>query len=200
MGPSPTAEPQGFGVVVMGSSKVGKTTLIKGLLRLNDKNDNNSEAKIDNLYEYREYMFEPSDTTQSSHPTLRSRAIATGDLFVLLFSVNDMQTFNFANELRDFIVERKGNDIPTLFVGIKDREGKKPRLTRSVSYELADLVISCDFESSYHEMSLTDESVLTKLHQEILHHQKRSKANVTQISREQGTSLKHTLNRLFSRE
>ena len=157
-----------FGVVVMGSTKVGKTSFIRHLLQRNDS-VKEPEQKIDNLFEYREYTQTADGNHNRSHePTLRSRAINSGNMFVLLFSVNDIETFDFVSDLRASIVEKKGQDVPIIFVGLKPERSPGVELKRSISFEFADLVISFDLESKYMELSFCNEDELAAIHGEIL--------------------------------
>ena len=160
---SNSIEEDGFNIVVMGSSKVGKTTLIKRLLRLNDGKPDNI---LENIYEYRFGAENILRTKGSQEPPLLSRAISTGNAFLLLFSVYDCDSFEYANQLRDLIVGSKGESTPIICVGLTD-EQNKPR-KREISFEFADLVISCDWENKYQEVSLTTFSGLTELYEEAL--------------------------------
>ena len=159
-----------FGVVVMGSTKVGKTSFIRRLLQMNDS-VKEPEQKIDNLFEYREYTQKEDGNhnhNRSHEPILRSRAINSGNMFVLLFSVNDIETFDFASDLRASIVEKKGQDVPIIIVGLKPESIPGVGLKRSISFEFADLVVSFDLESKYMELSFCNEDELAAIHGEIL--------------------------------
>ena len=171
MGTNQSLKEDDFGVVVMGSTKVGKTTFINHLLQMND-NITDPKKKIDTLFEYREYTRSKDDIYDRSQvPPLRSRAIEAGSLFVLLFSVNDIETFNFASDLRASIVEKKGEDVPVVFIGLKPGRTGGSGMTRSISYEFADLVVSLDLDSKYMELSFSEEKELSAIHGEILKQQ-----------------------------
>ena len=188
MGTEQRTKEDDFGIIVMGSTKVGKTTFVKHMLRIND-NTTNATKRIDNLFEYREHT-ESSDRSQQ--PALRSRAVEMGSLFVLIFSVNDLETFNFASDLRASIVAKKGEDVPVIVVGLKQEH------TRSISYEFADLVVSCDLESKYFELSFSNDKEISAIHSEILN-QQQSNYRLTK-SRGQNNGVGQTLKRLLSTE
>ena len=180
----------------MGSSKVGKTSFVKKLLGINDS-AKASENKIDTIYEYREHRLEPDVISGSTEPPMRYRAIEKGQLFVVLFSVNDIETFNHASELRDSIVEKKGKDVPILFIGLKS---EKSRMTRSISFEFADLVVSCDLECKYYDVALSDDTALETIHQEILSHQQKHYAHMSTQLKRRGLNIRRVLLRLLSCE
>lgn len=197
MGSLHTLKDEDYGIVVMGSSKVGKSTFIKKLLCFNDSRYKLSGKKIDNLFEYREY----TDAFHTDEvPKLRYRALETGNLFVMLFSVNDIDSFNFVNKLREQIVETKGNDVSIIFIGLTPEQTCSKQLSRSISFEFADLVISCDFESKYFELLLSQESEFEKVYDEILRYQQNYYDIVKTRLNKRKSSISHILQRLLSVE
>ena len=141
-------------------------------------NDGFEEArkKIDTIFEYREYHTHAQTKdgngnrkrVKTEEPALRTRAINSGNMFVLLFSVNDMATFDFACDLRESIVEKRGEDITTLFVGLRPEFFLDTGIKRQISYEFAYLVVMSDQDSKYLELSLSNENEVTAVHGEII--------------------------------
>ena len=167
-------EPKGlnlFNTVVMGCHNTGKSKFIHSLLRLQDDKEElhvvNTCSKIGDIYEYNETITDQLIPGISKAPASRARAINTGTVFILLFSVNDLESFIYADILRRDIVEKKGKDVPIMFVGMKSLQ--EPNTAFSGSYGLslfADVVF--DFpESYYFELSHSDEDVLTNIYNEI---------------------------------
>ena len=155
-----------FNIMVMGSSKVGKTKFIRELRQLEGGKPKQIAERMGNVYEYREFTVEQDFLLGTSAPPLRTRAIATGDLFVLLFSLNNIESFNFVYNMRREIVDKKSNTIPIIFVGLKFGQCGICNESFALS-QFADYVFYYP-ESCYFELSMSDEDVLRNLHDEIL--------------------------------
>lgn len=164
MGGSESPSTESYGVVVMGSSKVGKTSFIKGLLRLNDEASTHRE-KIENLFEYREYTLGKDIFFGPNKPPLRSRAIATGNVFILLFSMNDIKSYIFADTLRREIIHSKGIETPIILVGLGT--DSELRLKDSSVFDSSDM-LSCSQHSSVYNLALPDERVLKRIHEYVV--------------------------------
>ena len=168
-----SSEAQGrnrFNIVVMGSSKIGKTKFIRSILKLEGAfgGPHGKDTEIENMFEYRENITDQLIPGISSAPPPRGRAINTGNVFILIFSVSDLESFIFADILRRDIIEKKGKDVPIMFVGLKSAHARDNAFNGSHGFSLfADVVF--DFEESYYfELSLSDEDVLRNIYNEII--------------------------------
>ncbi|XP_052777653.1 ras-related protein Rap-2b-like [Mya arenaria] len=99
---------QNYRVVVMGTAGVGKSSIISKFMH--DKFTESHKETIEELHRHR-MQFESVSVdidildTAGSHqfPAMRKLAIATGDAFLLVFSVNDPESFETVKNLRDEI-------------------------------------------------------------------------------------------------
>ena len=126
------------------------------------------DKRMENIFEYRECITDQLIPGISKGPASRARAINTGNVFILLFSVNDLESFIFADILRRDIIQNKGKDVPIMFVGLKSPHAQDNAFKGSYGFSLfADVVF--DFaESYYFELSLSDEDVLRNIYNEII--------------------------------
>lgn len=155
----------------MGYSGVGKTATIRRLLKEIEIKGN---SRIENIYEYREKQ--STHIVPASPVTLsfRRRALEIGDIFVLVFAVNNLCSFEYAAELKDEICEIKGREVPIIFVGNKSdlRNSKMASCDSAdhVSYAYADLEVSVEWEKIYDEVSAENgsgfESLLSNIAQQ----------------------------------
>ena len=170
IGSSEANEADRFNIVVMGSTKIGKTKFIRSLQELVGAFDgpNDADTRLENIFEYRENITDQLIPGISKVPAPRTRATHTGNVFILLFSVNDLESFIFADIVRRDIIEKKGKDVPIMFVGLKSARGANTDFRGSYGFSLfADVVF--DFaESYYFELSLSDEDVLRNIYNEII--------------------------------
>lgn len=189
-------EAKQFNVMVMGAGKIGKTRFIKSLLRCND---NDSQQKVENIYEFREHCnFLNRNEISPDELLRRERIISMGTLFILLYSVNDSDSFSYIEEFRYLIEEKKGKEVPIFCVGL--RSDRSHKLKRAISFEYADLVVSLDWENKYYELSLSEITSLDEVRNDIIKRQEefdRQKANETETKLSQ---VIKTFRRLLSWE
>ena len=147
--------PDGINVVFMGKWGVGKTTLIRNLLRFNESAE---ECLPENIYEYREKptpaTLEEKMNIKSRVPVYRKKVIELGHIFIIVFAVDNKRSFEYATELKEEIFEMKGQNVPFVVVG--NKSDRRQSNSEEVSYEFADLVVSVDWEKSYEEVSATE--------------------------------------------
>ena len=110
-----------FTLVVLGSSNVGKTTIIKKFLE--GQVSDGYEATIDKLYcktftidgKRVEVCFQ--DT--SGDGAMRSLHIANGDGFILVYSVKDRTSWDYVKLLHEEIMKKHNSRIPIVVVANK---------------------------------------------------------------------------------
>ena len=87
-----------------------------------------------------------------------------GDVFVLVFGIDDPNSFDFVEMLKDELSQIKGYDVPIIVVGNKSDLRRKndksdgPETGKHVSYAFADLMVSVDWEKTYEEVSVKKNS------------------------------------------
>ncbi|XP_025108852.1 GTP-binding protein Rhes-like isoform X1 [Pomacea canaliculata] len=130
-----------FRLVILGSAKVGKTSLVQRFLF--NRYDDNYTPTIEDFHRkvYRirgvPYRLDILDTSGiHPFPAMRRLSFITGDLFVLVFSVDNRESFNEVIRLREQILECKKQcqkvgvpnllNIPMVIVGNKvDRDAHR---------------------------------------------------------------------------
>ncbi|XP_071107522.1 ras-related protein Rap-2b-like [Haliotis cracherodii] len=94
-------------------------------------------------------------------PTVRKQAIAKGDAFVLVNSVDDADSFEQIYTLRDLILEEKREiNVPIYMVANKidiAEERKTP------IWQVADAIVTIDWEHKYSEVSAENPSQMSEL-------------------------------------
>ena len=144
--------PEDVNIVFMGAEKVGKKSVIKSAIH---KLERKGKDHIENIYEYRER------TTGSTSPgpvslALRRKAMNLGDIFVLVFAIDDQSSFDYVQMLKGELLEIKGCFVPIIVVGnkadLRKYEGLDPG--RYVSFPFAYLVVSVHGERTYEEVSV----------------------------------------------
>uniref|UniRef100_A0A0N5A418 P-loop containing nucleoside triphosphate hydrolase protein n=1 Tax=Parastrongyloides trichosuri TaxID=131310 RepID=A0A0N5A418_PARTI len=118
-------------LVVLGSSKVGKTSIIKRYL-YQEFTDKYKET-VEDLHS-RRFMIHGSELnldildTNFNFPDMRKVAISSASAFMIVFSVDNVQSFKEMSDLWNEITSIRNDisNIPTVFVGNKsDMESKK---------------------------------------------------------------------------
>ncbi|XP_046583496.1 ras-related protein Rap-2a-like [Haliotis rubra] len=160
-------------LVVLGASGVGKTAIISQFLGQNF------------ITEYKGTFEEIHRRTYDSSglnltvgiveiingdavPTVRKHAIAKGDAFVLVYSVDDADSFEQIYSLRDLILEEKQeNNVPIYVVANKidiAEERKTP------IWQVADAIVTIDWGHKYTEVSARDPTQIAELFESALRH------------------------------
>ena len=163
------------------------------LLQINT-NYSTTDFMIKNLFEYREQTGGFSVQTGLKHSPLRSNAISKGDLFILLFRVQDVNSFCYVKEIRDSIVERRGASVPLLFIGISSDLSNNT----TVRATYRDFISSV-WESSYREITLKHYSCFVRLHQDIVLHKCKASTHRYQKNqiREKSICIREKISKLF---
>ncbi|XP_017340680.1 dexamethasone-induced Ras-related protein 1 [Ictalurus punctatus] len=150
-------------MVVLGSTKVGKTAIISRFL--NERFDDQYTPTIEDFhrkfYSIRGdvYQLDILDTSGNHpFPAMRRLSILTGDVFVLVFSLDNRASFQEVQQLKRQIFETKSclktktkesADVPLVICGNKcDRE-----FTREVSDDEISRLVAGDERCAYFEVS-----------------------------------------------
>ncbi|CAG9824225.1 unnamed protein product [Phaedon cochleariae] len=157
-------------IVVMGSAKVGKSSLITQFLygtfcskykrtieemHHGDFNVAGVHLNLDILDTSGAYEF----------PAMRALSISSADAFILVYDVTDATTFEEARALRDQIYETKcSTNVPIVVVGNKtDLAGD-----REIDTATTESVVTVDWENGFVEASAKDNVNVTKVFKELL--------------------------------
>nr|XP_046190852.1 dexamethasone-induced Ras-related protein 1-like [Oncorhynchus gorbuscha] len=150
-------------MVILGSTKVGKTAIISRFL--NKKVDDQYTPTIEDfhrkLYSIRgdAYQLDILDTSGNHpFPAMRRLSILTGDVFILVFSLDNRDSFQEVQRLKRQIYETKSClknktkenvDVPIVICGNKcDRE-----FNREVQNEEIEKLVAGDEQCAYYEIS-----------------------------------------------
>lgn len=154
-----------FRVVLMGTAGVGKTAIINQFTK-SEFSESHKET-VEELHHHT-LMIEGSqldidilDTSGSfQFPAMRKLAIATGDAFVLVYSVNSPETFETVKQLREEIKEHKTKGNYSIIV-----VGNKTDLvdTENSNQAVIESVVCMDWEETYFSTSAKDNSNISEI-------------------------------------
>ncbi|XP_015928756.1 ras-related protein Rap-1 [Parasteatoda tepidariorum] len=158
-------------VVVMGAAGVGKTSIVCQFLYERFPLDH-----IPTVEEMHKTVYDISgsklsldllDTSGSfQFPAMRELAIKTCDAFVLVYAINDAESFQYVCFLRDLIYELRPNEtkIPIVIVGNKcDLEE-----SRAVSKDITESVVTIDWENGFVEASAKENFNIVEIFKTVL--------------------------------
>ena len=74
--------------------------------------------------------------------------VSKGDKFILVYAVDDHESFEYIESIKDFLVSRRGEGVPVTVLGNKNDLSQ-----RALRYELVDCLVSIDWDMKYIEMS-----------------------------------------------
>ncbi|XP_043945596.1 dexamethasone-induced Ras-related protein 1 [Protopterus annectens] len=152
-----------YRMVILGSSKVGKTAIVSRFLngRFDDQYTPTIEDFHRKLYSIRGevYQLDILDTSGNHpFPAMRRLSILTGDVFILVFSLDNRDSFEEVQRLKQQILETKSClknktkeniDVPLVICGNKgDRE-----FFREVKTEEIEQLLLGDGQCAYFEIS-----------------------------------------------
>lgn len=156
-------------IVMMGSAKVGKSSLISQFLY------NTFSSKYKRTIEEMHHgdfnvagvhlTLDILDTSGAyEFPAMRALSISSADAFVLVYDVNDASTFEEVRALRDQIHETKGGTaVPIVIVGNKiDLEN------REIDTNTTESVVTVDWENGFVETSAKENENVSKVFKELL--------------------------------
>ena len=161
-----------YRIVVMGAAKVGKSAIVSRFMFENFVSE--YKATVEEFYQG-EFVINGLNVTLDildtagayDFPAMRKLSISTGDAFVLVYSVEDEDSFNEVNRLREQILEQKGSEslTPIVIVGNKT---DLPMEKRAIQKELAETTANLDWDSGYVEVSAKDDVNIHRIFRELL--------------------------------
>ncbi|XP_077977694.1 GTP-binding protein Rhes-like [Glandiceps talaboti] len=179
-------------LVVMGAAAVGKSSIISQLL---DSKFNHSYRQTVEDYHHQEFnaeeyrlSLEILDTSGAfSFPAMRKLSIHTGDIFLLVYAINNEESIDELIRLMNQIIREKENEYPAIvIVGNKTDLEKERQVDRQGIEMLAFQLDSEHIETSAKDNTnldlvltkiLQSANVPTQLVKAILHRRKCSDGN-----------------------
>ena len=113
-----------FHITILGIGVVGKTSLINRFLNIEIPNNHNPTIedtfKISKIINYEKLNLEILDTAgEKDYQNMFNSWVNKGDGFILVFAINDKESFDYLKNIKNKINEIKGENIPIILVGNK---------------------------------------------------------------------------------
>ncbi|SPP88862.1 ras-related protein Rap-2b [Drosophila guanche] len=161
-------------IVVMGSAKVGKTSIITQFLynTFSPKYKRTIEEMHQGNFSIAgvSLTLDILDTAGSyEFPAMRALSISSADAFILVYDVTDSSTFEEVRGIRDQIHETKATTaVPIVVVGNKIDLLADPETEREVEYATTESVVTVDWENGFVEASAASNENVTQVFKELL--------------------------------
>ncbi|XP_022246059.1 ras-related protein Rap-1b-like [Limulus polyphemus] len=154
-----------YKLVVLGAGGVGKTSLV--VQYLEGFYSSTYKPTVEDYYRHTMQMpdgifhtVEILDTSGSHHfPAMRELSIRSGRGFVLVFSVNDLQSFHEALHLWDLISKSRGPEVPVILVGNKSDLTAERKVQKEKAQQTAkDVMNNCRYieTSAKYNLNVSD--------------------------------------------
>lgn len=158
-----------YKLVVLGGARVGKTAIVHQFLYDEFPVDYFATVEEFHTGEYElngaSLTLDIVDTSGSyPFPAMRRLAISTADAFVLVYAIDDSDSFEEARCIHDQIVELRSAQAPVVVVGNKCDLSARRRVRR----EVAETMISIDWEHGFVEASAKDNVNILSIFKELL--------------------------------
>lgn len=128
-------------------------------------------------------------------PAMLKCSLASADAVLLVYSVDDIDSFDEVSRLRDLVHLQRGEEMPLVVVG------NKTDLERQIPREEAEATVLCDWENGYVECCAKDNLNVTAVFRALLVQAKFSfQSSPSVINRRQSLPQIPVFSRLQSRE
>ncbi|KAL9921009.1 ras-related protein Rap-2a-like [Glossina fuscipes fuscipes] len=156
-------------IVVMGAARVGKSCIISQFLY--DKFNVRYKKTVEELHRGEYDLPDGSaltldilDTSGAfEFPAMRTLSIATGVAFILVYAVDDIESWREVERLRNQIITEKGIKPPIVVVG-----NKVDTCERQVEHEVTEMVVCEDWQCGYVECSAKENRGILEIFKELL--------------------------------
>lgn len=173
--------------VVMGAARVGKTNLVNRFLY----GDFNSAYKetVEDMHQGQcsahnmQWILNILDTSGAySFPAMRRLAIATGDIFFLVYSITDEESFEEVRRLREQILVQRAEKPVT--IAVLGNKCDMPEKDRFLPLETLDCIVNIEWEHYHFETSAKKGINVDKAFKDVLQEikLKREKSKSTIVS------------------
>ncbi|CRK96203.1 CLUMA_CG009631, isoform A [Clunio marinus] len=158
-------------VVVMGAAFVGKTQIIQQFLY--DKFTNRYRETIEQLHRGEYELPDGSSLTLDildtsgafSFPAMRELSIRTSNAFILVFSIDNEDSWNEVECLRKKIIQLRGPRVPIVVVCNKmDLSYEQRQMTK----EVVESIVKLDWECGFVECSAKNNENIVNVFKELL--------------------------------
>ena len=159
-----------YRVLVMGAARVGKTAIISQFLY--DKFESEYQATVEEMYRGNFdvgntklclNIEDTSGTFAYDFPAMVEVSLFAADVVLLVFSVEDCDSFEQVVLLKEKVRKSRGPAMPVVVVG------NKIDLERKVDKAETEALVMCDWENGYVECSAKVKKDVEKVFQELLH-------------------------------
>ena len=148
-------------IALVGARNVGKSSITQRFTQRSfgestkKKTEKHTKRIGDFFVEISEYLVDEISHFQMS----------SADAFILVYSVDNTESFDCLSDLRDVIISVKGENVPIVVAG------NKSELTmRKVHSIMADCVVTMDWENPHFEVSAKTNHNITQLFRKVLEH------------------------------
>ncbi|CAF0788773.1 unnamed protein product [Didymodactylos carnosus] len=199
----PDSNEEKLRIVILGATKVGKTCICQQFLCQQFIEEHKETLDELHTIEFeltnRHLTLEILDTAGiDEFPVMRRIAIAGGDAYVIVYSIDNQSSFDIVRQMRDLIIEVKGHsDFPLIIVGNKsDKED-----SRVVCREYAETIATVDWGNAFIEASAYNRNSVLSVFRELL---KTAKIDITfspkTLRRSSDPALSHDKERTNKRQ
>ncbi|XP_035219114.1 ras-related protein Rap-1b-like [Stegodyphus dumicola] len=158
-----------YRLVLMGAACVGKTAIVHQFLYEHFPSE--YLPTVEELYRG-EYdvgntglILDILDTSGTyEFPAMRKLAVDTGDAFILVYAINDDESFEEVRRLRQLLMDSKQSNVPIVVVGNKCDLEKQ----RVIQKEVADTIVAIDWENRFVEASAKENINIVRIFKELL--------------------------------
>ncbi|XP_023244435.1 ras-related protein Rap-1b-like [Centruroides sculpturatus] len=160
-------------VVVLGAGGVGKTSLVvqflEGFFSYTYK------PTVEDCYRHTIQMpdgvfhtMEILDTAGSHHfPAMRELSIRSGRGFVIVFSVDGLQSFHEAVQLYELVSKIRGTQVPVILVGNKSDLVEERTVTQEMVQQITEMFQNCRYIETSAKYNINVNELFVQLLQQI---------------------------------
>ena len=153
-------------LMILGKEGAGKTTIFKQFHRYfktnypddTKKDMNRLMIKNDNINAVVADVNLPMTLNQ-----ICLFSVSKGDAFVLVYAVDDNDSFEYVEAIKDYLMDRKAERFPIIIIGNKNDLSE-----RAMQFEVVDCLVSIEWEMKYLELSALDDNIVVKILETLL--------------------------------